>query len=50
MKDIVNHYDWHATLLHLFGLDWQRLTYKRAAAELSLVNGQPAQVIKGLLA
>ena len=29
MKDIVHHYDWHATLLHCFGLDHAQLTYKR---------------------
>ena len=25
VQDVVNHYDYHATLLHLFGLDHQRL-------------------------
>ena len=50
VKDVVNHYDWHATLLHLFGLDWKLLTYKRSTTELSLVNGQPARVVNEMLA
>ncbi|MEZ6138350.1 MAG: DUF1501 domain-containing protein [Pirellulaceae bacterium] len=50
VEDVVNHFDYHATLLHLFGLDADRITYKQNGREQSLLDGQPAQVIKGLLA
>ena len=50
VKDVVNHYDYHATLLHLFGLDHARLTYKRAAREQTLTDGQPGRVVKEMLA
>ncbi len=50
VTDVVNHYDLHATLLHLFGLDHERLTYKRNGREATLTDGQPARVVKDLLA
>jgi len=50
VKDVVNHYDWQATLLHCFGLDHTRLIYKRNGLAASLTDNQGAQVIKGLLA
>jgi hypothetical protein len=46
IKDVVHHYDYHATLLHLFGFDHARLTYKHAGLELSLTDNQPARVIR----
>ena len=50
VKDIVHHYDWHATLLHAFGLDYSKLVYKRNGVNASLVDGQEARVVKELLA
>ena len=50
MKDVVNHYDYHATLLHLFGLDHEHLSYKRAAQEETLTDGQDARVVEEILA
>ena len=50
ITDIVNHFDYHATLLHLFGLDAQALTFKQNGREESLLDGQPGQVLNGLLA
>jgi hypothetical protein len=50
VKDIVHHYDWHATLLHTFGLDYTKLVYKRNGMNASLVDGQEARVVKELLA
>jgi arylsulfatase A-like enzyme len=50
IRDVVNHYDWHATLLHLFGLSHERLVFKRNAREATLTDGQPAKVISELLA
>ena len=49
VKDIVNHFDYHATLLHLFGLDHAKLTYKRNGVEMSLTDGQPGRVVKEIL-
>ncbi len=50
IKDIVHHYDWHATLLHNFGLDHKQLVYKRNGTAASLTDGQEAVVVKELLA
>ena len=49
VKDIVHHYDWHATLLHCFGIDHAKLTYKRNGAVASLTDGQEARVVKEVL-
>ncbi len=50
VEDIVNHFDYHATLLHLFGLDGETLTFQQNGRSQSLIDGQPAKVIPGLLA
>ena len=49
VEDVVNQHDLHATLLHLFGLDAARLTYGRNGQELSILDGQPGRVVKGIL-
>ena len=50
IEGTVNHYDYHATLLHLFGLDAKRLTYVRNRQEQTLLDNQPGQVIHELIA
>ena len=50
VKDVVTHHDYHATVLHLFGLDHKSLIYRRAGRELSLTDNQPARVVKELIA
>ncbi len=50
VADVVTHADYHATLLHLFGLDHATLTFRRPDGQGSLVNGQPARIVRGLLA
>jgi hypothetical protein len=50
MTDIVNHFDYHATLLHLFGLDHQRVAYRRNNQEKTLIDGQTARVVREILA
>ncbi|WP_345327819.1 DUF1501 domain-containing protein [Novipirellula rosea] len=50
VSDTVNHFDYHATLLHLFGIDAEQLTYEQNGREQTLIDGQPAKVIEGLLA
>lgn len=49
VKDVVNHYDYHRTLLHLFGLNPERLTYRWNNREQTLLDGQPGKVVKALL-
>jgi hypothetical protein len=50
VKDVVNHYDWHATLLHCFGFDHTKLGFVRNAATLTLTDGQNARIVRELLA
>jgi len=50
VEDKVNHFDYHATLLKLFGLDMDHLTYEQNGREQSLIDGQAATVVDGLLA
>ncbi len=45
---VVNHYDYHATLLHLFGLDPEQLVFKQGNRERSLLEGQ-GQVLHDIL-
>ena len=50
VEDVVNHFDYHATLLHLFGLDAERFHYDSNNRSMSLLDNQGGRVIKGLLA
>jgi hypothetical protein len=50
VADVVTHRDYHATLLHLFGLDAAKLTYPRNNRDQSLTDGQPARVVREILA
>jgi len=50
VEDVVNHFDYHATLLHLFGLDADRLHFDSNNRSRSLVDNQGGRVVKGLLA
>ena len=50
VENPVNHFDYHATVLHLFGIDSQRLTFDLDGREQSLIDGQPAKVVHDLLA
>ena len=50
VKDVVNHFDYHATLLHLFGLDAKKLSFKRNGTDQVLVENSAARVVTELLA
>lgn len=50
IEDVVNHYDYHATLLHLFGLQHDELSFHRSNKDQTLTDGQPGKVVDGLLA
>jgi Protein of unknown function (DUF1501) len=49
VKDVVNHFDYHATLMHLFGLDPKQLTYARPGGVGSLLDGQPGRIVAEIL-
>ena len=49
VTDIVNHYDYHATLMHLFGLRSEEVVYKRNGRQASLVDGQGGRIISDIL-
>ncbi len=48
VKDPVHIHDWHATILHLLGLDHKRLTFKYAGRDYRLTDVY-GQVVKGLV-
>ena len=50
VKDVVNHYDYHATVMHLLGLRPEQLTYRRSGREESLLDGQPGRIVRDILA
>jgi hypothetical protein len=49
VKDPVSHSDYHATLLHLLGLDHKRLVFKAGGREQALTDGQPCRIVSDLL-
>lgn len=49
IENVVNHFDYHATLLHLFGLDHKELTFHRSNKDQTLTDGQPGAVVNALL-
>lgn len=48
--DKVSPSDYHATLMHLFGIDAERLTFTRNGAEQSLIDKQLNRVVKEIIA
>jgi hypothetical protein len=49
IADPVTHFDYHATLLHLFGLDHDKVVFERSTRKESLTDGQPAKIVRGIL-
>ena len=47
--DPVHVHDWHATILHMLGLDHEKLTYRYAGREMRLTDVK-GKVVKGVLA
>ena len=43
VKDVVTHHDYHATLLHLFGLTSEQVAFTRPTGVGSLLDGQTGQ-------
>lgn len=50
VENVVIHSDYHATLLHLFGLNHEKLVFLRNLQEASLVDKQPARIVTEILA
>jgi hypothetical protein len=50
VKDPVHIRDLHATMLHLFGLDHNRLSFRFQGLDQRLTGVLPAKVIDGILA
>jgi hypothetical protein len=49
VQDAMHIHDWHATVLHLLGLDHTRLTYNYGGRNFRLTNVS-GEVAKGILA
>lgn len=49
IADVVTHHDYHATLLHLFGLDPQKLVYTRNNQNFTLIDKNPSRVVDAIL-
>ena len=50
VKDPVHIRDFHATILHMLGIDHERFTYKYQGLDQRLTGVEPSKVIKALLA
>jgi hypothetical protein len=49
VTDPVAHFDYHATLLYLFGLEHNRVVFKRSTGDASLIDGQEARIVREIL-
>ena len=50
VEDIVNHYDYHHTLFHLFGLDPEALYFEHNGQKRRLIQADQSKIITKLLA
>ena len=50
VENVVNHTDWLATLLRQFGLDHEKLLFKRNNQNVTLLDGQSARIVTDILA
>jgi arylsulfatase A-like enzyme len=50
VKDPVHVHDFHATVLHLLGIDHERFTYRAQGLDFRLSGVEPAHIVKALLA
>jgi len=49
VTNVVNHYDYHATLLHLFGMEPDKLVFQRPNGVGSLLDGQAGKIVNEIL-
>ena len=50
VENPVHVHDLHATMLHLLGIDHERLTFRLQGLDFRLTGVEPAKVVKGILA
>ncbi len=50
VENVVMHYDYHATLFHLFGLNHQRVSFPRGTTTGQLVEADKARIVQEILA
>ena len=50
MENRVSISDWHATILHLLGLDHERLTFERTGLDEKITHVFPTRVVEEILA
>ena len=50
VEDVVSVHDFHATMLHLLGIDHERFTYKFQGLDMRLTGVEPARVIEEIVA
>ena len=50
VEGVVRHTDYLATVMHLFGLDADKLIYKRNGREETILDGQEGHVVREILA
>ena len=50
VEDVVSIHDFHATMLHLLGIDHERFTYKFQGLDMRLTGVEPARVVRPILA
>lgn len=49
VENVVNHFDYHATLLHLFGLESEQVEFTRPTGTGSLLDGQEGRIVAEIL-
>jgi uncharacterized protein (DUF1501 family) len=49
VQNVVNHFDYHATLLYLFGLDPRQLSFARPGGAGTLLDGQGGRIVRDIL-
>jgi len=49
VENVVNHFDYHATLMHLFGLAPEQLSFERPTGVGSLLDGQDGKIVWDIL-
>jgi hypothetical protein len=49
VENKVHVHDWHATILHLLGLDHEKLTYRYSGREMRLTDVK-GEVVRGIVA
>jgi hypothetical protein len=50
VENVVHHYDYHATLFHLFGLEAGQVQFPRPGGPGTILDGQAGRVVAELLA